>query len=83
MTEDLCAAERLQKSWLDSYQRWPMTQPARRSRRDTDQELLLRLREGLQQIKSRLIDIEARVAPLRTTSKAVTLREFTEKQLNG
>ena len=64
-----------------------MTQPARRSRRDTDkdQELLLRLRERLQQIKRRLIDIEARVDALRTTEKAVavTLREFTEKQLNG
>ena len=62
-----------------------MTQPVRRSRRitDKDQELLLRLREGLQQIKRRLIDIEARVDALRTTDKAVTLREFTEKQLNG
>src|SRR5882672_1278810 len=40
-----------------------MTQPVRRSRRDTDKdrELLRRLREGLQQIKRRLIDIEARV----------------------
>jgi len=54
-------------------------------RRDTDkdQELLRRLRERLQQIKRRLTDIEARVAALRTTEKAVTLREFTEKQLNG
>jgi hypothetical protein len=65
-----------------------MTQPFRRSRRDTDrdQERLLRireLRERLQQIKCRLIDIEARVDALRTTDKAVTLREFTEKQLNG
>ena len=62
-----------------------MTQPFRRSRRDTDrdQKLLLRLRERLQQIKRRLIDIEARVDALRTTDKAVTLREFTEKQLNG
>ena len=62
-----------------------MTQPVRRSRRDTDKdrELLRRLREGLQQIKRRLIDIEARVDALRTTEKAVTLREFTEKQLNG
>ena len=62
-----------------------MTQPVRRSRRvtDKDQELLLRLRERLQQIKRRLIDIEARVDALRTTEKAVTLREFTEKQLNG
>ena len=60
-----------------------MTQPVR-PRRDTDkdQELLLRLRERLQQIKRRLIDIEARVDALRTTEKAVT-REFTEKQLNG
>jgi len=62
-----------------------MTQPFRRSRRDTDrdQEILLRIRERLQQIKRRLLDIEARVDALRTTDKAVTLREFTEKQLNG
>jgi hypothetical protein len=62
-----------------------MTQPFRRSRRDTDrdQEILLGIRERLQQIKRRLIDIEARVDALRTTDKAVTLREFTEKQLNG
>ena len=62
-----------------------MTQPVRRSRRDADrdQEILLRIRERLQQIKRRLIDIEARVDDLRTTEKAVTLREFTEKQLNG
>ena len=61
-----------------------MTKPVRRSRRDTDKdrELLRRLREGLQQIKRRLIDIEARIDALRTTEKAVTLREFTEKQLN-
>ena len=62
-----------------------MTQPVR-PRRDTDkdQELLL-LRERLQQIKRQLTDIEARVDALRTTEKAVavTLREFTEKQLNG
>jgi uncharacterized protein YlxW (UPF0749 family) len=60
-----------------------MTQPFRRSRRDTDQERLVRLQKRLQQIKSRLIDIEARVDALRTTEKAMTLREFTEKQLNG
>ena len=50
-----------------------MTQPFRRSRRDADrdQETPLRIREHLQQIKRRLIDIEARA--LRTT----------EKQLNG
>jgi hypothetical protein len=48
-----------------------------------DQEILLRIRERLQQIKRRLIEIEARVDALRTTEKAVTLREFTEKQLNG
>jgi len=62
-----------------------MTQPVRRSRRvtDKDQELLLRLRERLQQMKRLLTDIEARVDAFRTTEKAVTLREFTEKQLNG
>ena len=62
-----------------------MTQPVRRSRRDADkdQELLRRLRERLQQIKRQLTDIGARVDALRTTEKAVTLREFTEKQLNG
>jgi hypothetical protein len=62
-----------------------MTQPVRRSRRDADkdQELLRRLRERLQQIKHQMTDIGARVDALRTTEKAVTLREFTEKQLNG
>ena len=62
-----------------------MTQPVRRSRRDADedQELLRRLRERLQQIKRQMTDIGARVDALRTTEKAVTLREFTEKQLNG
>ena len=62
-----------------------MTQPFQRSHRDTDrdQEILLRIRERLQQIKRRLIHIEARVDALRTTDKAATLREFTEKQLNG
>ena len=51
----------LQKSCLQSYQRWTMTQPFRRSRRDTDrdQEILLRIRQGLQQIKRRLIDKES------------------------
>jgi len=62
-----------------------MTQPVRRSRRDADkdQELLRRLRERLQQIKRQMTDIGARVDALRTTEKAVTLRELTEKQLNG
>jgi hypothetical protein len=60
-----------------------MTQPFRRSRRvtDRDQKILLRIRERLQQIKRRLIDMEARVDVLRTTDKAVTLREFTEKAI--
>ena len=85
MTEQFPLRSVLQKSWLQSYQRWTMTQPFQRSHRDTDrdQEILLRIRERLQQIKRRLIDIEARVDALRTTDKAVTLREFTEKQLNG
>jgi hypothetical protein len=85
MTEQFPLRNVLQKSWSQSYQRWTMTQPFRRSRRDTDrdQEILLRIRERLQQIKRRLLDIEARVDALRTTDKAVTLREFTEKQLNG
>jgi hypothetical protein len=85
MTEQFPLRNVLQKWWLQSYQQWTMTQPFRRSRRDTDrdQEILLRIRERLQQIKRRLIDIEARVDALRTTDKAVTLREFTEKQLNG
>jgi hypothetical protein len=62
-----------------------MTQSLLHSRRDADQdqEILVRLRGRLQQIKSRLIDIEAQVDALRTTKKAMTLRKFTEKQLNG
>src|SRR5712664_3607441 len=84
MTEQFPLRNVLQKSWLQSYQRWTMTQPFQRSHRDTDrdQEILLRIRERLQQIKRRLIDIEARVDALRTTDKAVTLREVTEEQLN-
>jgi hypothetical protein len=84
MTEDLCAAERFPGIVvLTSSAGRPMMQLFRHSPRDTDQETLLRLQNRLQQIKSRLIDIEARVALLRTTKKAMTLREFTKKRLNG
>ena len=58
-----------------------MKKLVRHSRRDADkdQELLRRLRERLQQIKRQLTDIGARVDALRTTEKAVTLREFIER----
>jgi hypothetical protein len=39
----------------------PMMQLFRHSSRDTDKETLLRVRQRLQQIKSRLVDLEARV----------------------
>jgi hypothetical protein len=62
---------------------WPMIQPFRHSWRDKDQERLVRLQERLQRIKSRLIDIDARLHGVHTMEKAVTLREFTEKQFDG
>lgn len=62
-----------------------MVQLFRHSPRDMDKETLLRVRQRLQQIKSRLVDLEARVETLRATAghNSMTLREFTEKQLNG
>jgi hypothetical protein len=60
-----------------------MMQLFRHSPRDTDRETLLRVRQRLQQIKNRLIDIDARLHGVHTTEKAVTLREFTEKQFDG
>jgi hypothetical protein len=46
--------------------------------------LLVQLRWHLNQIENRLIDIEVRLATLGgdVANKPVTLREFTEKQLN-
>jgi hypothetical protein len=70
LTETFCVAERFAGVVV---RLWPaVTHDTARSRRDTDrdQELLLRLRERLQQIKRRLIDIEARIDALRTTEKA-------------
>jgi hypothetical protein len=62
-----------------------MTHPFRRSPVDTDQNILLSLRERLRQIERRLIDLQDRVDALRPTAadRSMTLREFTEKQLNG
>ena len=62
-----------------------MMQLFRHSPRNTDKETLLRVRQRLQQIKSRLVDLEARVDTLRATAghNSMTLREFTEQQLNG
>ena len=47
-------------------------------------ELLVQLLRHLNQIENRLIDIEVRLATLTgdVANKPVTLREFTEKQLN-
>jgi hypothetical protein len=47
-------------------------------------ELLAQLRRYLNQIENRLIDIEVRLATFGrdVANKPVTLREFTEKQLN-
>jgi hypothetical protein len=47
--------------------------------------LLVQLRRYLNQIENRLIDIEVRLATLGSdvANKPVTLREFTEKQLNA
>jgi hypothetical protein len=44
---------------------------------------LVQLHERLQKIRNRLIDIEARFDAIGTSTEArMTLREFTEKQLN-
>jgi hypothetical protein len=46
------------------------------------QKLLVQLHERLQKIRNRLLDIEARFDALDTgTEGRMTLREFTEKQI--
>jgi hypothetical protein len=46
-------------------------------------ELLVQLRQRLRQIKNQLVDIEARFSSAAVVDKPMTLREFTEKKLNG
>jgi hypothetical protein len=67
MAGNFWVAKRLQGGVVNLTSGWPTP----------DQEELVRLQKRLQQIKIRLIDMEARVDALRTT--AMTLREFTEK----
>jgi hypothetical protein len=52
---------------------------------DDGARLLIQLRQRLQNIKNRLLEIEAQYNALDTAAvanKAMTLREFTEKKLN-
>jgi hypothetical protein len=45
-------------------------------------KMLVQLRRRLQEIMNRLLDIEARLASTPITNAPMTLRIFTEKQLN-